>query len=611
MLVALDDLQWLDPASAGVLQIALRRLRDEPVGLLATLRTAPELGRARSSSSARSRTERLERLSLGPLSLAALHRLLEERLGLELTRPELVRVQEATAGNPVLRARAGARARPHGHEADPGPGPAGAREPARAARRPPRPAARPRPSTSCSRPRRSPGRRSSSSRRRTGIARRVVEALEAAAREGVVELDDSRRPLRPSACSPRSATSRRRSGSAVPSTGALAERSTDVEERARHLALAADGPDAVVASDLDAAAEQAAARGATAAAAELSELAAELTPDDPALARQRRLRAANFHRLAGDGERAVAMLEQLLAEVPPGVERADVLFELASTLRADPQTTIERLRRGARRGCRATTCASARILGVPELDPRLPGGRRRGARRRARGAREGRARRRPRTDRRRDRARRDRQRVVPATSPRSRSSAASEIEERLGLQLEYNESPRVVAQPAPGAARASSIELARCSRSSRAKAAARGDETHAARRSSGPCACSSGSPGNWQLALDHATAAHELAEQIQHARSASWVGASERSSRPTSASSSRRARRPRRRSPSREEMSDRECAILSLGVLGRLELALGNLEAAGGYLRELPGAAARRRGTTTRRLPSGQTRSRR
>ena len=32
----------------------------------------------------------------------------------------------------------------------------------------------------------------------------------------------------------------------------------------------------------------------------------------------------------------------------------------------------------------------------------------------------------------------------------------------------------------------------------------------------------------------------------------------------------------------------------SLGVLGRLELALGNLEAAGGYLRELPGRLARR-----------------
>ncbi len=32
VLVALDDLQWLDPASAGVIQIAMRRLREDRVG---------------------------------------------------------------------------------------------------------------------------------------------------------------------------------------------------------------------------------------------------------------------------------------------------------------------------------------------------------------------------------------------------------------------------------------------------------------------------------------------------------------------------------------------------------------------------------------------------
>ena len=110
---------------------------------------------------------------------------------------------------------------------------------------------------------------------------------------------------------------------------ALAGVVSDIEERARHRARAAAGPDATVAAELDAAAEQAAARGATAGAAELCELAAELTPDDPALARQRRLRAARFHRLAGDGARAVTLLERLLAETSPGLERSDVLFELA------------------------------------------------------------------------------------------------------------------------------------------------------------------------------------------------------------------------------------------------------------------------------------------
>ena len=56
VLVALDDVQWLDPASAGVLQIALRRLRDEPIGLLATHAAKARSSGSPSSSSARSRT---------------------------------------------------------------------------------------------------------------------------------------------------------------------------------------------------------------------------------------------------------------------------------------------------------------------------------------------------------------------------------------------------------------------------------------------------------------------------------------------------------------------------------------------------------------------------
>src|SRR5450755_390097 len=38
VLVAIDDVQWLDPSSRTVLSFALRRLRDEPVRLLASYR---------------------------------------------------------------------------------------------------------------------------------------------------------------------------------------------------------------------------------------------------------------------------------------------------------------------------------------------------------------------------------------------------------------------------------------------------------------------------------------------------------------------------------------------------------------------------------------------
>jgi predicted ATPase len=45
LLVALDDLQWLDGSSARVLGFVVRRLRDEPIGVLASVRlgTDPEL----------------------------------------------------------------------------------------------------------------------------------------------------------------------------------------------------------------------------------------------------------------------------------------------------------------------------------------------------------------------------------------------------------------------------------------------------------------------------------------------------------------------------------------------------------------------------------------
>ena len=42
MLLAVDDVQWLDSSSARVLQMALRRLGEERVGLLATVREEPQ-----------------------------------------------------------------------------------------------------------------------------------------------------------------------------------------------------------------------------------------------------------------------------------------------------------------------------------------------------------------------------------------------------------------------------------------------------------------------------------------------------------------------------------------------------------------------------------------
>src|SRR4249919_415158 len=338
VLVALDDLQWLDPASAGVIQIALRRLREERVGLLATVRVGPEI-EVPFELERGFPEDRLVELTLGPLSPGAVHKLLEERLGLELTRPELARVQEATAGNPFFALELGRELVRTGTRPAPGQAlrvPESLREllGGRLARLPAevvdvllQVAALARPTVELV-------------AATYGDRERVLEALDAAVREGVVELDESRvrfqHPLVASICYEQAPIWKRRAVHR-----ALAGAVGDVEERARHLALASEGPDAAVAAELDAAADRAAARGAPAAAAELSELAAELTVGEPSLDRKRRLRAAHFHRLAGDGERAAAMLVLLLAEVPPGMERADAIFELVSTERRDSQTAME------------------------------------------------------------------------------------------------------------------------------------------------------------------------------------------------------------------------------------------------------------------------------
>ena len=179
-----------------------------------------------------------------------MHNLLGERLGLELTRPELARVQEATAGNPFFALELG-------------------RELVRTNTRPtPGQALRVPESLQellGGRLARLPGETVDVLLQVAALARptvelvaavqgdqeRVLEALEAGVREGVIELDDSRlrfaHPLLASICYERAPLWKRRAVHR-----ALAGAVSDVEERARHLALAADGPDAVVASYLDA-----------------------------------------------------------------------------------------------------------------------------------------------------------------------------------------------------------------------------------------------------------------------------------------------------------------------------------------------------------------------
>ena len=104
----------------------------------------------------------------------------------------------------------------------------------------------------------------------------------------------------------------------------------DAEERARHLALAAAGPDAAVARRTwPGLARGARMRGAPDTAAELTELALGLTPEGETPARTAAARAGRDLYLASDFKRAAEVLEQLRAELGPGDLRARALLKLA------------------------------------------------------------------------------------------------------------------------------------------------------------------------------------------------------------------------------------------------------------------------------------------
>ena len=163
----------------------------------------------------------------------------------------------------------------------------------------------------------------------------LVEALAT----GILEVDGERlrftHPLLGSAVAVRLTPSRRRSLHAR-----LAAIAPTLEERARHLALATAEPSRAIATILEDASEAARERGAPAAAAELAEQALRLTPPaDVRDGRRRLFLAADCHDLAGDTDRAIALLERARDEAAAGVERADALARLAD-VQDDPRVTV-------------------------------------------------------------------------------------------------------------------------------------------------------------------------------------------------------------------------------------------------------------------------------
>ena len=305
VLVAVDDAQWLDAASASALGFAARRLPDVPVVLLVA-RRADEPGPL-------SLPDGAQILRLAPLSLGALGRLLREQLGLSLRRPTLQQVHAVSGGNPFYALGIG---RALGERGEPPPGAAlpvprtlaelvgerlaGLPPAVRGALAHAALAAEPTPQL-------------------VGIEE---EALAPAVRAGVVRVERGRirfaHPLLAAALVEELDPARRRALHLD-----LAERAAGEEERARHLARGLVRPDGDAAARLERAAAAARARGAPLAAAELAEAAARLTPVDKTAAQHRRVRlAAESTLVAGDYGRGRALFLRLLDALPPSPERA-------------------------------------------------------------------------------------------------------------------------------------------------------------------------------------------------------------------------------------------------------------------------------------------------
>jgi DNA-binding CsgD family transcriptional regulator/tetratricopeptide (TPR) repeat protein len=323
VLVAIDDVQWLDPPSARVLGFALRRLTSQPVVVLATERR-DDAARHHLDLDHAMPDGRCESRSVGPLSLGALHRLLHERLGLALNRTTLLRVHAASGGNPLWAAEL---ARALGPDAGPLPPggllpvptdlgrllgrrlaalPGTAQEALLAAAQLASPSA-------------------GIITRALGNPDRVASAFLAAQRAGVIDLDGDdivfTHPLLASVALRRAPTATR-----AALHRKLAAVVADPEKRARHLALGTEAPDEQAARAVAAAAGVAATRGAPSSAGELLEFAGALTPPQrPRLRLSRLAEAAGHYFRAGDADRARALLEEVVGLLDAGEDRASAL----------------------------------------------------------------------------------------------------------------------------------------------------------------------------------------------------------------------------------------------------------------------------------------------
>lgn len=330
VVVAVDDIQWMDLPSARVLQFVVRRLKDEQIGLITAARGARADDDPLGVVSAFAE-DRAHAVHVGPLSQDALERVLRAKVGEGFSRTTLLSLHEMSGGNPFFAQEIGLALLRRGGGVT-----AGERLPI-------------------------PGRlQELIEDRLEGLPSRTIEALEIvsalsaptfdviaaaiapsrgvddrlgpAIDNGVVEAVGDRlrftHPLLASAVYQKIPPARRRELHAR-----LATIVRDPEERARHLALSVEGPDVAVAAALEEAAVLAFSRGAPQSAAELWEMARRATPPDRGEDLVRRTHQAGVaHHECGDTSLARSVLEQAVDLSMAGPARGRVLLDLGMAL---------------------------------------------------------------------------------------------------------------------------------------------------------------------------------------------------------------------------------------------------------------------------------------
>lgn len=312
VLIVIDDAHWLDPSSRAVIGFVARRLSGT-VGVMASSRLDEADCEPVSAWLGTSKPESMVRHRIAPLTLNCVHALVSRRLGRALPRPVVTRLHELSGGNPFFVLEL-ATAGTTFTSSDPPSLPVSLAEVA--------------------------GRRLAAFDGDAGAVLLAIaaagpvsvdtlsevvdlpvdcvqSAVDAAESNGVLAVQGRHvnftHPLLAAAVNGNAPTGRRRVVHRR-----LAEVVDQPELRARHLALAATSADPVTLGALDGAAESARAAGAPAVAAELTEMAIELGGDTA----ERRIRAAGHHFRAGDIGNTRAVIEPVIATLPPGIMRA-------------------------------------------------------------------------------------------------------------------------------------------------------------------------------------------------------------------------------------------------------------------------------------------------